>query len=485
MCICSLAYRSNRLKNKLQAVLSVYAHAKHTSKALHGLLHQAGYLLSYTWTTDFISILSEAKRQQAIQVAETRIIGISHDNIKLKAPVRSQRGNHQSVSDNGTAITMYALPDPAKAFENSDDWQPFLRSLRLRRIQGKAPCLSWSDLQIPERLKRVRRDYVFDVLDILRMVPGMELSKTLQSTKLQRIVGPQQLPHGKEHCTEMHMLPTVNVNESTYNGNIQVIRLTLDYLELLDNKEKRNRLALERKIIWIGDQMTSLLCNGAQFFLNEAENPIERLQPFIFMFGGFHCEMALAAATFEKSRGASSGAATFARDTILLSRTGLDTNMNLKRPDFHTVDEFLLHETEARLRASFLLEASCSSSEELVAWVESHTPEDTLTLAADVYANHASNLALAKLKSRNSTDKLRPSTILTNANLLRYYAYRHANKHGRIDRIEDLLPELLVFFSGSGNSNYAKELYYFLQLLTHECTPDLKYALVYISIYLC
>ncbi|KAG9089848.1 hypothetical protein FRC06_001363 [Ceratobasidium sp. 370] len=306
----------------------------------------------------------------------------------------------------------------------------------------------------------------------------MEKATVLQSTTLERIVGPQQLPHGKEHCTEMYMLLTINVDESTYSGNIQVICLTLEYLRLLNTKEKRNRLVLGRKIPWTGDQMTSLFCNGAQFFLNEAKNPITRLEPYIFMFSGFHCEMALASGTFEKSRGTSSGAATFARDTILLSRTGLNVNMNKKRPDFHTVDKFLLHELEARLRSTFLLEAGCASEEELVAWVESHMPEEVLTLAENVYTNHIANSALNNLTLSGSTNKLRPSIICTNANLLRYYAYRHVNKHRRIDRIKDLLPELLIFFAGSGNSNYAKELYYFLQLLMHECTADLKSAIL-------
>ncbi|KAG9099249.1 hypothetical protein FRC06_005469 [Ceratobasidium sp. 370] len=152
--------------------------------------------------------------------------------------------------------------------------------------------------------------------------------------------------------------------------------------------------------------------------------------------------------------------------------------MNKKRPDFHTCDEFLQHELEARMRGAYMLETGCSSKEELVDWVKSHTADDILALAKKVYSNHASFGAISRLKRSESTDGLRQSTILTNADLLRYYAYRDANKHGRIDRIEDLMPELLVFFSGSSNSNYAKEVYYFLQLLKHECTPNMKAAIL-------
>jgi hypothetical protein len=472
--ITSLAYRRNRRKNPLQTVLSVYVHAKHMNKSVHGLLHQAGFVLSYSWTAKFISTLNEAKRKEAIVAAENRIIFFIHDNIKLKSPVRSQRANNQSASDNATAITMYALPGSARVFEDPSDWKQFFRTLKDLRLNGCAPRITFDFFTSPDRMKRTMEGYVMDILDLLRMVPGMEKSKVLKSAKTMRVPGPQQLPHGKENCTEMYMLPTVNIDESTHGGNSQIIRFVLKYLEMLEPEEKRNRLALERKIVWGGDQATSGLCNALQFYLNEEENVIDRLECFIFIFGGFHCEMALGAGTFEKSRGTSSGLSTFARDAILLSRTGLNANMNKKRPDFHTCDEFLLHELEARMRAALFLESDCSTSEGMVTWVESHTAEEVHALAKTVFSNHVSLGALARLKRSASTDQARPSTILTNADLLRYYAYRHANKHGDIDRIEDLLPELLTFFSGSGNSNYAKELYYFLQLLTHECTPDLK-----------
>jgi hypothetical protein len=146
MSIGSLAYRRNRRKNPLQAVLSVYAHAKHTNKALHNLLHQAGIVLSHTWTLGFVNVINEAKHQTAIDVAAKRIIMMSHNNIRLKFPAWSQRADNQSASDNGTATTMYALPDSARAFEDPDDYGPFLRGLKTRRLEGRAPRLSWADI---------------------------------------------------------------------------------------------------------------------------------------------------------------------------------------------------------------------------------------------------------------------------------------------------------------------------------------------------
>ncbi|KAG8717678.1 hypothetical protein FRC08_006958 [Ceratobasidium sp. 394] len=188
--------------------------------------------------------------------------------------------------------------------------------------------------------------------------------------------------------------------------------------------------------------------------------------------------MALGSGTYEHSRGTTTGASTLARSALLLNWTGLNQNMNKNRPDFHKCDEALLHELEARIRGAFLVESGCQSDDEMIAWADTHTDDEILELAQRVYSNHASAAGLSKLKDSGSTDEARPSTIMTTTDILCYYLFRHAIKHGDVNRIEDLLPELLIFSSGSGNSNYAKETYNFLQLLRHEVPPQMKDALL-------
>ncbi|KAG9073409.1 hypothetical protein FS749_015262 [Ceratobasidium sp. UAMH 11750] len=393
-------------------------------------------------------------------------------------PVRSDRIEHQGATDNGTAISIIILDKSGRAFKDVDDWGPFMRQLKAHRVNGTAPQLSWEDIMTIDCLKRVRLGYIFDALNFLRMIPGMKACKVFQSDKLQRPLGPNQLSSGKEHTTKFLMLPTVDIDESTYSGNIQIVKFVMDHLKLLEDEATRDRLALQRKIPWAGDQTTAQRCATAQYFLNECFNPIDQFEPFIFIFALFRCEMALGAGTYEHSRGTVTGASTLARLCNLLQRTGLNTNMKKVRPDFHKCDEALLHDLEARMRECFFVESGCTNEEEMIAWVNAHTDAEVFDLATRVYANHASSAALKKLKQIDSTDRPRPSTILTNRDLLWYYSFRQANKHGDVDRIDDLLPELLIFFSGSGNSNYAKGIHGFLQLLTHECTPNLRSAIL-------
>lgn len=367
---------------------------------------------------------------------------------------------------------MLALPESASIFQDPDHFKPFMRQLKAQRIAGTEKHLTWSDISNPTRMARVRNDNIMDIIDFLRMVPALDSSVVLKSNLLVRKHGPQQLSHGQEHRSEMYMLPTVNIDESSYGGNLQVIQYTLNYLGL-STSDKKTRLDLERLIPWVGDQATTQRCRGAQRFRIECRNGYDRLEPFRFIFGLFHCQMALSAGVFEASRGTSSGA-TFAHDVIHLSRRGLNANMNKTRPNSHVVDEFLLHQGEARMRGLFLVETGCDTEEDLLEWIEAHTAEDVLKLATDIYSKHASSGALYRLDNGNSTDDMRPTTVIQNRDLMLYYALRTAVRHGRIDRIEDLLWELLVFFSGSGNSNYAKEVYEFLQFVTYECTPELK-----------
>ncbi|KAG9081188.1 hypothetical protein FRC06_005743 [Ceratobasidium sp. 370] len=478
VCIALLAFRLNRRNNKLQTLLGVYIHAKKTDKFVHNLCHQSGVTMSYHWSTDFVTHLKDAKKAQAIALAATKPIAFMHNNIRMPFKVRSERNGHMSVTDNGTAISMIVLPESGHAFEDPDDFGLFYRRLQELRIDGRAPRLSWEDLMHLDRLKRVSSGYTFDVLDILLMIPNMKSCKVFHSSELKRPTGPKQLPSGPEHRTRFEMLPTVDIDESTASGNIQVIKFMLDYVQLLRDEGVQNRLALECKIPWTGDQMTAQLCQIAQLYFNECFNPIERLNPFIFYYALFHCEMALAAGTYEHSRGTVTGTSTLARSANLLNRTGLHLNMNKTRLDFHKCDKALLHDLEARMRGAFRVESGCTDDNELIAWVNAHTAAEVLELVTRVYTNHASAAALSKLRQTNSTDQARPSTILTNRDLLRYYSFRHAIKHRDVDRIEDLLPELLIFFSGLGNSNYAKETYNFLQLITHELTPKLREAVL-------
>ncbi|QRV72191.1 hypothetical protein RhiJN_00205 [Ceratobasidium sp. AG-Ba] len=473
--VTSMAYRLHPHRNVLQKVLTIYAHAKHTGKAVLDLLQQAGITMSYSWVRKQMGDLSDAIGKETILAAHTRPIVLVHDNLKLKQAVVSQQGNNQAVSDNGTASTVIILPDDGRVFEDPDNFVPLRRALKAKRIAGTAPELCYQDLDNPARHIANRTAFVFDILDIFAIVPEFQGHKIWDSDKLKRPIGPQQLPHGPEHRLKQYMLPMVNIDETSYSGNSQVIASVLKYLKL-DTGSERDRLVLERLIVWTGDQMTAHRCNMLQLFRQESINGYERLDPFIFPFALLHCEMALGQSILELFRGSNVGES-FGADIIVLDRSGLQkpSGSKTKRLDFHTVDEFLQHECEAHFRGLFDEMTGCKTLEAREEWIGTHTAKDMLEVASKALREHASSGAL---DISESSDEFRAVIIKRQRDLLLYCSLRQAIKYGDIDRIEAILPELMYFFIGAGNSNYAREVHRLLQILTHETTPVIREAIL-------
>ncbi|KAG8685991.1 hypothetical protein FRC09_014427 [Ceratobasidium sp. 395] len=467
--IASMAYRLNPLRNTLQKVLTIYSHAKHTAKAVMDLFYQGGYLMSYSWVRDQVSSLSAAIREEMILAVRVNPFVMVHDNIRLKYPVRSQRGDNQTVSDNGTAALVIITDKTGRNFKNPDETGPYYRTLRAQRRAGTAPRLCFEDLIKPAQRAVNKTAFIYDILDILATIPELAKLPIWKDAKLKRPIGPQQLPHGPEHRLKQYMLPVTNIDESSYSGNSQFIPFALKALGL-DSETERMRLVLEQVIVWIGDQLTAQRCRQLQAFFQECINGNARWDHLIFIFGGLHCMMALSAAILELYRGSNIGA-TFGADIISLSRTGLQKHSGGEKPEYHTVDEFLQHECEASFRGLFNELTDCHTSESRVEWAKTCTANDLYQLAVRMLTEHASAGAL---EIDESDDEVRHVIIKRQRELLLFCSLRRAFKYGDIDRIEAILPKLLYFFIGSGHGNYAKEVYELLQLLNHETTPGLR-----------
>ncbi|KAH7335670.1 hypothetical protein B0J17DRAFT_629915 [Rhizoctonia solani] len=160
-------------------ILGVYLKAKHTSKAAFYILNQAGVTVSYDTIRKMLSDLSG-------NIPKKRVIVIFHDNIRLKYGVSSQHGDNQTVTDNGTAISMLVLPDDELAciLEDPNDWGPFFRNLVAQHQAGTAPKLTWLDMNSLSRCKRNYQSSIFDILEFLKLVPGLSDSDIWKSAKL-------------------------------------------------------------------------------------------------------------------------------------------------------------------------------------------------------------------------------------------------------------------------------------------------------------
>ncbi|KAG9090859.1 hypothetical protein FS749_000222 [Ceratobasidium sp. UAMH 11750] len=122
MQIAGISYEtSQHSNNNFQKLFSVYFHAEHVPKAVIELLHRCNLCMSYSWTTQNLGLLAKEVRTTIVEVARTLPIMLCHDNILMKFPIRSQRGDKLTVTDNGTAATLFVLPEGARnAFEDPE-----------------------------------------------------------------------------------------------------------------------------------------------------------------------------------------------------------------------------------------------------------------------------------------------------------------------------------------------------------------------------
>ncbi|KAG9087108.1 hypothetical protein FRC07_012907, partial [Ceratobasidium sp. 392] len=256
MQIAGISYETSQRNNNFQKLVSVYFHAEHVPKAVVEFLHRCNISMCYNWALENTRKLAIEVRKEIVEVTSAMPIMLCHDNIRIKFPVRSQRGDNQTATDNGTAMTMFVLPESARAaFEDPETIRVLRTRLENAHALGTSTSLSWTDLSDPQRRSRVFSHRLYHLFNILRSIPGVSQTGVLADKLLHRPASWHTLPHGPEHRTKMYMLATKPIDQSTYTRNVQVIDDVLRQMGL-DRGKRLVRLTLLRILLWIGDEMT-------------------------------------------------------------------------------------------------------------------------------------------------------------------------------------------------------------------------------------
>ncbi|KAG8696910.1 hypothetical protein FRC08_006849 [Ceratobasidium sp. 394] len=469
----SLVFQFASRCNAVQKMLCLYFRAKHVPKSLFSLLNKCGYVMSYSWSLIAIKKLSETALARMRETVENHPIFWIYDNLRLSTPIKSQRLDRHTVTDNGTAMTIVRLPDHLKdIFMRTSEDGP----LAIRQVTAPT-ALSWDDFLDFDRLKRLVDYDIYSVISILfSTTPGLEHSELLSHDALQPPPARHVMATGNEHKTEYYMLGTVAVDESSVDGNIQAIQEILRQTNL-DSEENQKILGSGlRTFPAVGDQMTAARVLAAQALRIRDPNGYERLSFLVVVLGWLHVLINLGMSTFEGFRGGDR-TMSFSRDIAFLGRTGFTMNMRKKRPDFHTNDEYLRGKLYALVRSLWMEYSGCDSAESLVTWVKSTAPDVLRSMAERIFHERISPAALVDLSSRDQPDQVLRQTILQTRDLLQYNSTRTAIRSGNVGWLEDLLPNLLIYFKGRENYNYAQVLAETMQWMRHEAPPGMSDAI--------
>ncbi|KAJ7199866.1 hypothetical protein GGX14DRAFT_401147 [Mycena pura] len=425
-------------------------------------LHAIGLTMSNKWTGNAVARISAQSMATMKQLMDRFSWLMSYDNVLVAFRVFSQRIDKKTLHGSGTAATVYikrsAKPLPSTI---NKDFQ------KMRQLGMANPLNAFDIFELSELADNRRYPHIIHL--ILRyLFDAPEFNFATYDGRDHKLLQPpspiQQLPVGKQHI--QYLLGTVNVPESSYEDNSNLIREWLRQLGL-DSPEQQKKIGLEQVMTWVGDQLTVDRLRNLSRFRAEDDNSFERLDWLIVPPGWLHIQMALANSIHKQHLGTAKGRGLSATFDIL-KRRGLQSSQT-EGPFFHDLSETLHIIAEAQIREVWLQVGKATDLKEL----RTKTPVELHAMAEKIFSFHASSHALTELKRRSVTDEIKSQSIMFLRDVIPFILLRAAVRSGDVGFMEDMIPLLLYRFVGGKNSNYAIEMLELLQALHREWPPEL------------
>ncbi|KAJ3765421.1 hypothetical protein FB446DRAFT_655330 [Lentinula raphanica] len=466
--VSQLHYTRSSRRGRIAKLWAIYLKSCGLSARAFDAAHALGLCMGHRWAAEAYTTLSEQAMNRLRQLTQTRLFHLNHDNLNVPIRVFSQRLHNQSHFVNATAWTVWVLPVHVTLPPDINSvFQQFLRAhtdtlFDLSPIL--APPKSVNDQLLSQRVEIILRT-------LLNTPEFQEYSKIHKDNPA--LAPPDsvlQLAVGPESIVEGFIGPTMDQEEASYEGQMKVMIAILRSLHW-GTVDERKKMALERFIIWLGDQLTVDRLRGMWRQRHEDHNSFDRLDWMLPLFGWFHLVMAFANSLHKQYLGTSGTIGSLRHAFDILKRKGLITTAT-KGPFWHHLDEAIHHISEAHFLASWLSVSGCQNISDLT----HHTPMALRELACKVVQERASRSALYDLDQlpKDQQDSVLRQTVMWNLDVMPYLDLRDAIKKGDVGRMENLLPTLLLRFVGGGNSNYAAEVLSLLQGLYQEWPPEIR-----------
>ena len=448
--------------------VSLYLKACGTAAKAFDTMSALGVTLSQKWALGAVEKVAKDKMDDLARRVRTEGFHTTHDNINRMFRVSHQRTGHNSHFDSGTAATIFIPPYEAD-YQLPETNEEFLE----KAAEGAKTPITPHEIQELHvaAAPRIFRQNVHTVLRMLVNAPGFEF-KTYDGRDNDVFDYPpvsELLPTGPNHILDQFVMNTCTVDESSYDGNQQMIEEWSRQLKL-DGDEEKAAMGQNRIIIWSGDQLTASRLRGLKGFRSRDTDPYERLGWVEPIFGWFHLQMAFATSLHRQYYGTKAGTG-FSRAFEVLGKKGL-ASAKVKGNWFHDFEEALKEIATAHFLCAWLEITGASSIGEL----RSNSPEELVQFAERIILELGSTAALIRESRKPSPrrDELWMQVVQLNRDFLEYLELDDAIKQGHVSRMEDLLPSLLYRFQGGNNKLYVVEVMELLQKLHKEWIDDVK-----------
>ncbi|KZV79422.1 hypothetical protein EXIGLDRAFT_782378 [Exidia glandulosa HHB12029] len=470
--------RSNR-QNKLQRKLSIYFKAKGTPTKVFDFLQSIGLTMSYSWTLNAEKKLAAAAKSEMRLWVEDEAFLVDIDNVLLTFGVNSQRIWNKTETINCTAGTVVRLP--RHVLSSLQSYTLSVSALRVRMGEvrkidkRRMHHIRYADLIDPAAHKRLAKHSIFEILDVLLTLPGVESYSHRRDPALQRPAPSRQLPTGPEHRTKYFMLETEPIDEVSYEGTQQVIAAFLRQMGL-DTPEKQKLYGTKHGIPWGGDGLTTARIRALQRFLVDADNGWDRLD-FLFNFGClFHHLWWIAIDIHHNHFGTLAGNG-LAREIQFLGRKGMAGST--AKPDYHALDEMITHFWTASTLDCWLEYSGTATLDGLRAWTMLQSSATLANIAEKIWKERQSTHAITVLEEQGyrhpkDFDEIAFYRAVANRDCNFFVTQRRAVRRGDIGLWYDALSTSLAFFSGGGNTNYLRETLETMQFLMKDAPAEIR-----------
>ncbi|KAL1945287.1 hypothetical protein VTO73DRAFT_2138 [Trametes versicolor] len=467
--ITMLAYSRSHKSSRLTMVWSIFLKACGLPARAFDALHALGFVMSHKWTANAFQTIAKDAKVETITDVSVRLRALlgSHDNLNIPMRVFSQRSHNLNHFISASAATIWILPK--EAFLPADISAKTKAARKAAMEQGPFPVkdLCTGELDASKRMKAQNRSRV---VRFLLDSPAFANYPYKDDPLFAAPPPVDLLPCGPDHVVKQHILETVEVDESSYDGTDQLMNKI--WLEQMGwgSEEEKKRTGMERILVWAGDQLTVDRIRGLARYRHDDPNSFARMEWVEPVFGWFHATMAFANSLHAQYLGTSAGIG-LRKAFETLSRKGL-LKQETKGVFWHHLDEALWHVGEANFLALWAEVGGVSSHADLA----SKSPQDLSDILDMICEKHISREALTRMENQPEAqrDEVKQQMIMLSADLLPYFDLREAMRIGDVGRMEDLLPTLLFRFIGGGNHKYAVEVLELLHKLRREWPEELR-----------
>ncbi|KAG0041231.1 hypothetical protein BGZ83_002139 [Gryganskiella cystojenkinii] len=413
----------NKQANFLQSVFGLYFYSQGASKSLINVLQKAGICNSFNWIMEGLDHMTEAHlaRVQAILRDKKQSFMVVYDNINMAFRRYNQRTTNQDSFENGATATVI-LTSEMPTVERTQDPTRHLRASDL------LPTTAQSD--------HLKDTYRYHLTEVLQRQAANSVKNPFSEPVKNKL---------KVERTEAYPLPSMHIDQSTVDGNKDILDDIMKSIEL--NPESWFD-ALTRMVI-AGDQLTLARIRSIAKLRWDEKKAYYRVEWAIPVLQLFHLQMVLASTILKTHWGSQKTPGSLSYFITILEKKRISQD----KPNFHDLDELLRHVFDAMV---LLLWETELNTENLSAKVSSQPPKSTEDIKDKVDGILKQYLTTSNLHNIANQQSINAALFIRD--MLLYIELGSAIKAGDIGRIEEIIRWLTLVFQAGGTKNYANEL---------------------------